>query len=150
MIKIQFHQAALLSLVIVSSCASNKVRYVQMTDESSEGLLSYMDIDSSNVKDKQILEDDKVQCAIYASTKDISNDAATLGGATVGAAVGASSATGAAAAVAGPIALLSIAITYGLSKMGERNMAATVKANVLKQCLTEKGYSVDIKRAGQY
>jgi hypothetical protein len=121
-----------------------------MTDESSAGLLSYMDIDDSNVKDKKRLEDDKVQCAIFASTKDISNDAAILGGATVGAAVGASTATGAAAAVAGPIALLSIGITYALAKMGERNQAPTIKAYVLKQCLTEKGYSVDIKRVGQF
>ena len=116
-----------------------------MTDESSEGLLSYMEIDSSNVKDQQRLEKDKVECAIFASTKDISKDAAVLGGATLGAAAGASTATGAAAAVAGPIALLSIGITYGLSKI-----AATVKANVLKQCLTEKGYIVDIKKVGQY
>tara|TARA_B100001123_G_C14468557_1_gene693476 strand:- start:48 stop:503 length:456 start_codon:yes stop_codon:yes gene_type:complete len=149
-IKVRFLTVILLSLVVITNCASNKVRYIEMTDESSEGLLSYMEIDSSNVKDQQRLEKDKVECAIFASTKDISNDTAILGGATLGAAAGASTATGAAAAVAGPIALLSIGITYGLAKIGERNMAATVKANVLKQCLTERGYTVDIKKVGQY
>ncbi|MFL2697875.1 MAG: hypothetical protein ACJ0F4_01580 [Gammaproteobacteria bacterium] len=136
--------------LILSGCASNN--YVEIIDESSEGLLSYIDFSNIDTKKEgfnpNILEQDKTECAISASTADIDgNDLANIGAASVGAAAGAASAsTAAASAAAGPIALLSVGIVYGAQKLSSRKRAAPIKAMLLTSCLNERGYEVGIKQ----
>jgi hypothetical protein len=123
-----------------------------MIDESSEGLLSY--IDFSNIDqnsegfDMKKFELDKSECSISASTADTDgNDLANIGAGAVGAAIGASTAsTAAAQAAAGPIALISIPLTYGIMKLSSRKRAAGVKATILSSCLNQRGYEVGIQQ----
>ncbi len=136
--------------LILSSCASNS--NVEMIDESSEGLISYIDFSKVD-KEKDnfnlnTFEVDKTECAIAASTADIDgNDLANIGAASVGAAAGAASAsTAAASAAAGPIALLSVGIVYGAQKLSSRKRAAPIKTALLASCLTERGYEVSIRQ----
>ena len=97
--------------------------------------------------DKKQFEDDKTTCAIAASTADTDgNDLANISAASVGAAAGAASLPATAAAAAGPIAILSVGIVYGIQKVASRNNAAPIKALMLESCLQEKGYQVQIKQ----
>tara|TARA_X000001036_G_C20389306_1_gene688038 strand:- start:129 stop:686 length:558 start_codon:yes stop_codon:yes gene_type:complete len=132
-------------ILIFQGCASNNIKIV---DESSEGLLSAIDfsrIDDENL-DKNQFEKDKTTCAIAASTADTDgNDLANIGAASVGAAAGAASLP-ATAVAAGPIAILSVGIVYGIQKVASRNNAAPIKALILESCLKEKGYLVQIKQ----
>ena len=144
----------LVNLVIfslfISGCATTNT--IEIIDESSEGLLSYMDFSSVDKTkegfDLNTFEQDKSDCAITASTADTDgNDLANIGVVSVGAAVGAASAsTAAAAAVAGPLAILSVGIVYGLGKIANRRNAAPIKASILSSCLNEMGYEVSIKQ----
>tara|TARA_Y100000748_G_C15250884_1_gene392886 strand:- start:68 stop:523 length:456 start_codon:yes stop_codon:yes gene_type:complete len=137
---------SIILILIFQGCASNNIKVL---DESSDGLLNVIDfsqIDNKNL-DKEQFENDKTTCAIAASTADTDgNDLANIGAASVGAAVGASSLPATAAAAAGPIAILSVGIVYGIQKVASRNNAAPIKALMLESCLQEKGYQVQIKQ----
>tara|TARA_B100000212_G_scaffold141659_1_gene106626 strand:+ start:255 stop:818 length:564 start_codon:yes stop_codon:yes gene_type:complete len=133
-------------ILIFQGCAGNKINVV---DESSEGLLRAIDFSRVNYKnlDKNQFEEDKSTCAIAASTADTDgNDLANIGAASVGAAAGAASLPATATAAAGPIAILSVGIVYGIQKVASRNNAAPLKALILESCLKEKGYEVQIKQ----
>lgn len=140
----------IVTVLTISACATNN--NVEMIDESSEGLLSY--IDFSNIDqnsegfDLDKFQLDKSECAIFASTADIDgNDLVNIGAATAGAAVAASTAsTAAAQAAAGPIALISIPITYAFMKLSSRKKAPSLKTRVLASCLNERGYEVGIQQ----
>ena len=137
---------SIILILIFQGCASNKINVV---DESSEGLLRAIDFSRVNYKnlDKDQFEEDKVSCAIAASTADTDgNDLANIGAASVGAAAGAASLPATAAAAAGPIAILSVGIVYGIQKVASRNNAAPLKALILESCLKQKGYEVQIKQ----
>tara|TARA_Y100001970_G_C13889972_1_gene678198 strand:- start:191 stop:640 length:450 start_codon:yes stop_codon:yes gene_type:complete len=137
---------SILLIFIFQGCASNNIKIL---DESSDGLLNVIDfskIDNKNL-DKKQFEDDKTTCAIAASTADTDgNDLANISAASVGAAAGAASLPATAAAAAGPIAILSVGIVYGIQKVASRNNAAPIKALMLESCLQEKGYQVQIKQ----
>ena len=136
--------------ITLTGCATNN--NVEMIDQSSEGLLGYIDFSKINKNtegfDLEKFKLDKRECSISASTADIDgNDMANIGAATAGAAISASTAsTAAAQAAAGPIALLSIPLTYGIMKIASRNKAASIKASLLSSCLNERGYLVGIKQ----
>ena len=133
-------------ILIFQGCVSNKINVV---DESSEGLLRAIDFSRVNYKnlDKNQFEEDKTTCAIAASTADTDgNDLANIGAASVGAAAGAASLPATATAAAGPIAILTVGIVYGIQKVASRNNAAPLKALILESCLKEKGYEVQIKQ----
>ena len=137
-------------ILTLTGCATNN--NVEIIDQSSEGLLGYIDFSKINQNakgfDLEKFKLDKRECAISASTADIDgNDMANIGAATAGAAISASTAsTAAAQAAAGPIALLSIPLTYGIMKLASRNKAAPIKASLLSSCLNERGYEVGIKQ----
>lgn len=133
-------------ILIFQGCASNKINVI---DESSEGLLRAIDFSRVNYKnlDKGQFEADKTSCAIEASTADTDgNDLANIGAASLGAAAGAASLPATAAVAAGPIAILSVGIVYGVQKIASRNNAAPLKALILESCLKQKGYEVRIKQ----
>ena len=144
----------IVTVLTISACATNN--NVEMIDESSEGLLSYIDFSNidqnSDGFDMEKFELDKSECSISASTADTDgNDLVNIGagavGAAAGAAIGAASAsTAAAQAAAGPIALISIPITYGIMKLRTRKEAASDKGKILAACLIERGYEVGIKQ----
>jgi len=131
-------------ILFLSGCANTN--YVEPTSQSSEGLLSYIDFSNVDQQAAQFnenqFEEDKVNCAITAATADIDgNDAVNIG---IQTATGA--ALVAASVVTLPIAVLSLPLSYGLSKLSSRATAPQARVNVLRRCLTEKGYTVDQKR----
>jgi len=133
-------------ILIFQGCASNKINVV---DESSEGLLRAIDFSRVNSKnlDKNQFEEDKSTCAIAASTADTDgDDLANIGSSAIGAAAGVASLPATATAAAGPIAILSVGVVYGIQKVASRNNAAPLKALILESCLKEKGYEVQIKQ----
>lgn len=141
-----------IGIVILTFTGCATTNNVEMIDQSSEGLLNYINFSKVNQSkedfDLQKFTLDKKECAISASTADIDgNDIANIGAATAGAAISASTAsTAAAQAAAGPIALVSIPLTYGIMKLVSRNRAAPIKASLLSSCLNERGYEVGIKQ----
>jgi hypothetical protein len=148
-----FFRPAMFGLAAVSflsACAT--AAYVDMTQDDSESLLSYVDF-SKVARDADTSEYDfeliKRECAVQASALDT-----TLGveeaGIIVGTNIAAGALVAAAVPVTAPVAILSFLLSTaaGIGSVGISGQvnAPSLKTSALVTCLREKGYDVDIRR----